>query len=216
MATLGERLKQLRKEKGLTQRKLAEILNLDDSSISMYERGKTSPPDDIKIKLANFFGVSVDYLLGISNNRDKDTSLPKSIDTVPVGKLLQIPIIGTIKAGPGGIAYEELLGYEMVDAELFKGCENCFFLRVKGNSMEPLLLEGDLVLIRRQPDVPSNSLAAVIINGEEAMIKKVIKKEKEIILQSINPEYEPVVIKEGDEFYIVGLATALTRKFYYY
>jgi len=210
MATFSERLKKLRKEKKLTQEELANMLNVGVSTISMYETGKSTPNDEIKKKLADIFDVSIDYLIGRSDIRKPDAY--NVLDAIPVGKLLQIPVIGTVKAGEGGIAYEELLGYEYIDADMVKDCENCFFLRVKGDSMEPLIMEGDLALVRRQPDVPSNSLAVVIINGEEGMIKKLVKKEDTIVLQSLNPKYEPIIIK-NDDFNIVGQVISILRKF---
>lgn len=64
---IGERLLDLRKDAGLTQNQLAEILNINKHSISAYERDKSEPPDEIKIAMAKFFGVSVDYLVGLSD-----------------------------------------------------------------------------------------------------------------------------------------------------
>ncbi len=65
---IGERLLDLRREEGLTQDDLAAILNINKHSISSYERDKSEPPDEIKIAIAKYFGVSVDYLLGITND----------------------------------------------------------------------------------------------------------------------------------------------------
>jgi len=64
---IGKRLLELRKDADLTQDDLAEILKINKHSISAYERGKSEPPDDIKISIASFFDVSVDYLLGITD-----------------------------------------------------------------------------------------------------------------------------------------------------
>ena len=63
---IGERLSELRKDAGLTQDQLAEILRINKHSISSYERDKSEPPDVIKIAAAKYFGVSVDYLLGLT------------------------------------------------------------------------------------------------------------------------------------------------------
>lgn len=204
-----ERLKQLREEKGLTQKQLAEMLNISRSALSLYESGQRQPDLEILSKIARFFNVTVDYLIGGSSRT------LQQLETIKIGKLLQIPIIGCVKAGEGGIAYEELLGYEYIDADMIKDCENCFFLRVKGNSMEPEIKEGDLALVRRQPDVPSNTLAVVIINGEEGMIKKIVKQENAIVLQSYNPEYSPIVLTSKNDFRIVGQVISILRKFVY-
>jgi len=64
---IGERLYELRKDADLTQDELATILNINKHSISSYERGRSEPPDEIKIMLAEFFNVSVDYLLGVTD-----------------------------------------------------------------------------------------------------------------------------------------------------
>ena len=67
---IGERLFDLRKDADLTQDELAAILNINKHSISAYERDKSEPPDVIKIAIAKYFDVSVDYLLGITDNPD--------------------------------------------------------------------------------------------------------------------------------------------------
>ncbi len=70
---IGERLLELRKDANLTQDELAAILNINKHSISSYERNKSEPPDAIKILVAQYFNVSIDYLLGI-------TDFPSPID----------------------------------------------------------------------------------------------------------------------------------------
>jgi transcriptional regulator with XRE-family HTH domain len=65
---IGERLLDLRKDAGLTQDELAAILKINKHSISSYEREKSEPPDIIKIEIANYFHVSIDYLLGVTDN----------------------------------------------------------------------------------------------------------------------------------------------------
>lgn len=70
---IGERLYELRKDAGLTQDELGSILKVNKHSISSYERDKSEPPDDIKISIAEYFHVSVDYLLGATNNPNSVT-----------------------------------------------------------------------------------------------------------------------------------------------
>ena len=65
---IGERLLDLRKDADLTQDDLAAILNINKHSISSYERDKSEPPDAIKIAIAKYFNVSVDYLLGLTDD----------------------------------------------------------------------------------------------------------------------------------------------------
>ena len=62
---VGERLSELRKDKGLTQKEFAKILGISENSVSMYERNLNTPDDQMKIKIAEYFNVSLDYLLGV-------------------------------------------------------------------------------------------------------------------------------------------------------
>jgi len=82
---IGERLKQLRKEKGITQQKLAEILGVRKAAVSLYETGKNDPADPIKITLARYFNISLDYLIGVIDDRvryyseDNFVELPENV-----------------------------------------------------------------------------------------------------------------------------------------
>lgn len=86
-ALIGERLYDLRKDKGLSQEELGKILNINKHSISSYERDKSEPPAEIKIRIAKFFNVSIDYLLGLTSipnpyyNNQKVLALPNNFDT---------------------------------------------------------------------------------------------------------------------------------------
>ena len=91
---MGERLLQLRKDAELTQDELAEILKINKHSISSYERNKSEPPDEIKIAIAKYFNVSVDYLLGLSDvptkirNQEMFLKLPASFPERGIGELM--------------------------------------------------------------------------------------------------------------------------------
>ena len=87
----GERLSELRKDRNLRQRDLAKILGVSESTVSLYERGKVSPPDDIKIKLTTYFNVTMDYLMGLSdiaNHNDKRyLFFPDTVDDDTISKV---------------------------------------------------------------------------------------------------------------------------------
>ncbi|ADQ04376.1 transcriptional regulator, XRE family [Caldicellulosiruptor owensensis OL] len=214
----GLRIRELREKQGLQQKDVAKKLNISNQALSNYELGKRMPSLEMVKKFADFFNVSTDYLMGLTNspnpNQDDDVVkkfLENNPDVRPVGKMIPIPIIGTVRAGSdGSLACEEYLGSELVEVDTVKDGEY-FFLRVKGDSMYPEIFEGDLVLVRKQPDVESGELAVVIVNGDEGVVKKVIKKENAIILQSVNPKYEPIVITEGQDFMVVGKVKRVVR-----
>ena len=70
---IGQRIKKLREDEHLSQLELAKIINVCNTTVSQYENGSRTPSDDIKIKLANYFNVSTDYLLGLSDNEKEPT-----------------------------------------------------------------------------------------------------------------------------------------------
>lgn len=76
---IGERLLELRKDAALTQDELAAILHINKHSISSYERNKSEPPDAVKIDMARFFHVSVDYLLGLTDDPSPPGREPNSL-----------------------------------------------------------------------------------------------------------------------------------------
>ena len=172
----GNRIKLLREEKKIRQGELAKVLSISPSAVGMYERDEREPNDEITLKLANYFGVSTDYLLGKSDNRNSD---------VPISR---IPILGTVKAGYDWLAEENIVDYITLK-ENIPNVDEYYALRITGDSMLPLLAEGDLVIVHDQDDVESGQTAVVLINGEEATVKKVIKTKDGIELHAMNPYY---------------------------
>ena len=177
----GERIKQLRIEHQWTQEYVCEKLNISPGALSRYETSMYEPKSLELVKdFANLFRVSTDYLLGKSDNRNSD---------VPISK---IPVLGTVKAGYDWLAEENVTGY-ITDSDIIKSYEKniteYFALRITGDSMFPLLREGDLVIVHKQDDVENNQTAVVLINGEEATVKQVIKTKEGIELHAMNPYY---------------------------
>lgn len=123
----------------------------------------------------------------------------------------QVPIIGTVRCGPGGLALEDIQGYEGADVS---NADDYFYLRAVGDSMEPQIFDGDLVLVHIQPDVDNGALAIVIIDGEEGTLKKYIKKENAVVLQAFNPAYHPRVLvgEEMQKIRIAGKVVQSIRK----
>lgn len=171
---LGNRIKFLREELGLKQEELANKMSVSPSSIGMYETNKREPNNELILKLSNFFGVSTDYLLGKSDNRNNN--------------ITKIPILGTVKAGYDWLAEENIIDYITLK-ENIPNVNEYYALRITGDSMLPLLAEGDLVIVHDQDNVESGQTAVVLINGEEATVKKVVKTNEGIELHAMNPYY---------------------------
>lgn len=190
------------------QQDLADLLGISRSAISMWETGRSRPDGDMLENLAEIFEVSVDYLLGLTDYRTPNQFI---IDAQPVPEMSRVPIIGTVKAGFGGISYTEDLG---MDYAVLRHPEDFFFLQVRGDSMEPDIREGDLALIKKQDTLESGELGVIVLNGDEGTIKKFIKKDGVVILQSLNPKYPPRIISAGDgPLHIAGKLVEIKRKF---
>ena len=121
-----------------------------------------------------------------------------------------IPIVGQVRAGTPVLAEENIEGYVPVASELARG-EDTFALKVKGDSMiEDGILEGDLVIIRRQETAVNGDIVCALI-GNEATLKRFQRKGNQITLKPANPKYEPIIVPKG-EFRILGKATGVIRK----
>lgn len=171
----SEQLRKLRRLNNLTQTELSKLLNVSNGTIAMWETDKRQPDIDTLKKLANFFNVTTDYLLG----KDiKDNN-----------KGVKIPVLGVVPAGVPIEAIEEILEYEEITPEMAKSGEY-FGLKVKGDSMSPNILEGDVLIVRKQEDANSGDICVVMVNGDDATVKKIKKDPKGLTLIPNNPAYD--------------------------
>lgn len=210
MSTFGITLNRLRKEHGLTQAELGDILGISYSTISMYERGEREPDFETQEAIADYFNVSMDYLHGKAfsyYDRNKE-SISSNIFSLQSFK--KIPILGTIACGEPILAENNFEGYTRVSEETHAD----FALRCKGDSMTPRFVDGDIVLIRNQPIVENGQIAAIIIDNE-ATLKRVYIKDNQMVLSAENPDFSPIIL-QGEEISsarILGLAIGYTRLF---
>lgn len=179
----GRRIAQLREEKGLSQLEFAHKVNINNSVMNRIEKGIRPIRDDELIAISKCLGVSIDYLLG--------NAPAKAVQQKPTGRGVRIPVLGRVVAGIPIEAVEEILDYEEITPELAASGE-FFALKIRGHSMEPRMMEGDVVIVRRQDDVESGDVAIVLVNGNEATVKRVKKQEDGITLIATNTSvYEP-------------------------
>lgn len=173
----AEKLKELRQQKGMTQSELAKLLNMQRSTLGMYETGKREPNFEILNMFANFFNVDMNTLMDMNNTSNQNPSSPV--------RSIKIPVLGTVVAGIPLEAVENIIGWEEISPAMAATGEH-FALRIKGTSMEPRICEGDIVVVRKQEDIESGDTAIVLINGGEATVKKVKKTEEGIMLIANN------------------------------
>ena len=166
--------------------KLAKDIGFNHGAVTDWKKNKAKPSAETVSKIAEYFSVSTDYLLG---KTDKPEPIDKWLieNALPVGKLSKLPIYGTVYAGSGYLD-EEILGYEIADEHYNDG--EHFYLQVKGDSMEPRISEGDLVLVKKQASVDSGTVGVFAVNEEEGIVKKVVYGKDFIELHSFNQKYK--------------------------
>lgn len=199
------RIKELRMAAGIKQSTLAAELNVSAAALSGYETGRFEATTETYQRIANYFGVSLDYLLNHSNIRNAaSTSFAK------------IPVLGDVAAGLPMMAEENIVDYEEVDPAMATSGE-LFGLRIKGSSMEPRIKEGDVVIVRKQEDVDTGDVAVVLVNGDSATVKRIKKETSGITLIPNNPAYDPKYYSNEDiqrlPVTIVGKVVELRGKF---
>lgn len=199
----NERLKTLRIQRKMTQSELAKKIYISQPAYSKYEVGTASPNPETLSKIADALDVSVDYLLG----SDSQPARPGYI---------RIPVLGRVAAGIPIDAIEEVIDWEDISAEA-AGDGEYFGLQIKGHSMEPKISDGDIVIVRRQPDVDSGDIAVVLVNGDDATVKRVKKSPQGVTLIPSNPAYEPMYYTNAEieslPVQILGRVVELRAKF---
>lgn len=209
----SEVLKELRKKEDLTQEELAKKIDISKSAISMYENGNRTPDFETLEVFADFFNVNLSYLIGEQQN----LLSPKiTTDTVT------FPVIGSIAAGYDEIAVEDWSGETVeIPVAYLKGRkkEEFFVLSVHGDSMYPLYMDGDKVLILKQSTLErSGDIGAILYDSENATLKKVeyVKGEDWLRLIPINPEYQPKTIEGAalEECRVLGVPRLLIRELF--
>lgn len=196
MASFASRLKELRKEFGLTQLDLSKIINIGKSTVSMYESGKRKPELETLEAIADYFNVNMEYLLGkseIKNYHEQNLGDLKVSNTYPIEKK-KFPLLGNVACGQPTLATENFEGY----IESGSNIHADFCLKAKGDSMvNARILDGDIVFIRKQEMVENGEIAAVLID-DEATLKRFYISNDIIQLNAENPSYAPQIYKKED------------------
>ncbi len=172
---IPEALNQFKHDNNLTNDYIADYCGVTRSTVSRWCNGKIRKigPETLA-KLAEMLNIDLEDM-----NRIR-------------GLQLKRPILGTVKAGYGLLADENIDGYvEVSESDYSKGD---YFLRVTGDSMKDAHIhDGDLLYVKQCTDLPSGSIAVLLIGGEEVTVKKLIKKDRYWILQAANAAVEPRV-----------------------
>ena len=194
-------IKSLRTSRGMTQKQLASLCGVHQTAVSQWEKGRTDPDKSSIVTLSEIFNVSADTIMGLESRAEK-----KNL----------IPVLGYVRAGIPIEAVQEILDYEEISESTAASGEH-FARRITGNSMEPRICDGDVVIVRRQSDVDSGDIAVVLVNSMDATIKKIIKKGTSISLVPFNPNYDVTIFTAQEiaslPVTIVGKVVELRGKF---
>lgn len=216
---LAQYLRTIRENMGYSIYDVNKLCEISPSYLSLMENGKRRPSPIILKKLSSIYHINYNDLLIKAGFSDlvEDEKISKIKTDILGNPVAPVPLLGAVKAGYNYLAQENWIGTVDVETSLVGDGKDYFALKVKGDSMAPVFIEGDIVIIKRQSDCENNEYAVVIINGDEGTLKKIKKTDSGIILQPLNPAYGPVMYtKEEMEtipIIIVGVVKQLKREF---
>ena len=214
--TLGEKIINRKNTLGITSEELAANAGVPLGTLNKILNGETKNPTGRTLKkLAAVLGCSVEYLYGDDHSVLPEFDYSRYPDLIPISqmKMRRVPVIGEIAAGVPITANREYDEYievpDTIDARKYD-----LSLRVKGDSMNPRYLNGDIVFIRCQPDVRDGQIAAVCV-GEDVTLKHVyhVPHGVQLISENTAPEYAPMLYTEDDvnDIHLIGLVVGYMR-----
>lgn len=200
--SFGNILKKIRQDNSLTQEELAKKIETSRSNIANYENDKNMPSIDVLDKLAKTFNCSIDYLLGKSDIKNPEVTSTMS------DKIYMCPVYGQIPAGEPNWAEECIEGRLPLDPNLMNivDPEECYFLRVNGESMNKIIKNGAYALIRKTDWVENGDIAVVLVNGYDATLKKFTKNNDVVVLEpmSNDPSFQTQIYTKDTPIKIIG------------
>ena len=213
--SFANRLQKAMNYANMKQVDLVNKTGLDKTLINKYLAGIMKAKQDKLTILADALNVNEVWLMGYDVPMERDLNAYK-VDELG-NSVIPIPILGTVKAGYDYLAQENWIGTVDVETSLVGNGKDYFALKVHGNSMSPALIEDDIVIIKKQNDFENGDIVVAIINGDEATIKKGKKNDSSILLQPLNPSYEPLIFTYDEmktiPVEIVGIVKQLKRIF---
>lgn len=206
MGNLYENISALCESKGIKGAKLCNDVGISKGLLTDLKMGRRTGVSAVTAqKIASYLGVTVGYLLGKEEAPQENRR-----------KGVKIPVLGIVPAGIPIEAIQDIIDYEDITEDMARNGEY-IGLKVKGDSMIPKICDGDVVIVRLQPDVESGETAIVMINGDDATCKKVVKHQGGITLVPNNPAYEPRYFTTDEinstPVRVIGKVVELRRKF---
>lgn len=203
LIALGQRIRKLRTDRGMTQQELADKCGFSGrSTINRFEVGRNDINQNKLRILADALGVDVADILYTAPDDEHNVTATK------------IPVLGSVKAGVPIDATTDILGYEEIP-KMWTTQGKFFGLIISGDSMMPYFLDGDTVIVKQQSTAENGDIVIAMVNGNDACCKKYHKNKNGVTLTSLNPLYEPMVFtpEEVDTMpvEILGVVVELRR-----
>lgn len=197
------KLKALAKSKGIKISFLCEQFGLHRSYINNIERGKATMPDERIHKIAQILNTTYEYLTDQTDDpkpkNKKTPEITSNADIISTGKnIYMIPLFENVSAGFGAYADDHITDYIPMYFTNPAEASESIFITVRGDSMYPKIENGDSVLIHKQSSVDSGTIAVVLLDEDEALVKRVVYDKDWIELHSINPMYPPMRFEGAD------------------
>lgn len=192
MKTTSDRIKEGMAIRNLKQADLVERTGISKGALSSYISGKYVPKQNNIYKIAKALNVNEAWLMGA------DVPMGRNIIPSTSSKGVTINVLGRVAAGLPIEAVENIIDTEEISEEMAKTGE-FFGLQIKGDSMEPRIYEGDVVIVRKQEDAESGDIVIALVNGNDATCKRLTKYAGGISLVSLNSaKYEPMMFSEKE------------------
>ena len=214
--SVGKLIYDRRTELGITHKEVADFVGVSEATVSRWESGHIDNMRRDRIAaLSKILRLSPLAIMGIDDT-DLSSRLP---NMVPIdARTFRVPIVGRVAAGRPIVADEEIIGYEYIDNKYSKDGHEYFGLRIVGKSMEPTIMDGDIVIVRRQNYVENGEIAIVLIDGEEATAKEVKESADGITLIGHNtavytPHFYSAQEVKNLPVQIIGRVVQSIRKF---
>lgn len=206
--TLPEKIKQARKKAGLSQKELAEKLNMNLRTYGSYERGERDVSTAVLLKLCKALNISSDYLLG------RKEPIESNITILPQKNVRMIPVYESVSAGFGAYADDYVVGYMPLYILNEEEAENTMCIIVTGDSMYPKIENGDKIQVLRQDWAENGQVVVALIDNENGVVKKIEYSKDKITLISFNPEYKPreFIGAERERVKILGVVKTVIKQ----
>ncbi len=184
-------------QKNTTPTSVVHILGIAGGSVTKWKNGAV--PRDVTLqRIADYFNVTVDYLLGKTDTPTTHTEIRGNAIILDPAKTRMVPVYESVSAGFGTLAQDLIIEYMPLYIHSDLEARDTICIKVKGDSMSPDIEDGDIIQVCKTAEVENGDVAVVLVDGEEALVKKFYYGTSSIELHSINPAYSPIRFERAD------------------